>query len=71
MKHVVVSTAKEEVGVLFHNRQIAVPLCITLNELGFTQPPTPITTDNSAAEGIIAAIFRQKIPKQWICDSIG
>ena len=41
-KHVVVSAAESEVGGLFHNGQTAVPLRITLHELGFTQPPTVV-----------------------------
>ena len=62
LKHVVASAAaaEAEVGGLFHNGQKAVPLRITLHELGFTQPPTPITTDNSAAKGIATATVRQK-----------
>ena len=62
-KHVVASAAKAEVGGLFHNGQTAVPLRITLHELGFTQPPTPIKIDNSSDEGIVAAIVRQKRSK--------
>ena len=57
------STAKSEVGGMFHNGQIAIPLLTTLHELGFHQPPTPIKTDNSAAEGIVTAIVRQKMSK--------
>ena len=60
LKHVVASAAEAEVGVLFHNGQTAVPLRITLHELGFTKPPTPIKIDNSAAEGIVTNIVRQK-----------
>ena len=60
LKHVVASAAKAEVGGMFHNGQTAVPLIITLHELGFTRPPTPIKTDNSAAEGIVTATVRQK-----------
>ena len=63
LKHVVASAAEAEVGVLFHNGQTAVPLRITLHELGFTQPPNPIKTGNSAAEGIVTATVRQKISK--------
>ena len=48
-KHVVASASEAEVGGLFHNRKTAAPLQITLHELGFTQPPTPVKTDNSAA----------------------
>ena len=45
----VASEAKSEVRGLFHNGQTAVPLRIILHELSFTQAPTPIKTDNSAA----------------------
>ena len=56
----VASVAKAEVGGLFHNWQTSAPVQITLHELGFTQPPTPIKTDNSAAEGIVIATFGKK-----------
>ena len=65
-KHVVVSTAEAEVGELFHNGQTAIPLRITLHKLGFTQPPIPIKTDNSAAEGIFTATVRQKWSKAMV-----
>ena len=64
LKHVVAFAAKAEVIGLFHNRQTAVPLIITLHELGFTQPPTPIKIDNSVAEGIFTATVRQKRSKE-------
>ena len=57
------STYEEEVGGLFHNGQKSVPLRIILHELGFLQPPTPIKTDNSAAEGIFTATARKKRSK--------
>ena len=60
LKHVVDSAAEAEVGGLFHNGKTAVPLRITLHELGFTQPPTPIKIDNFAAEVIVAATVIQK-----------
>ena len=50
---------KVEVGGLFRNGKISVPLKITINYLGFTQQPTPIKTDNSTAEGNVAATARQ------------
>ena len=49
LKHVVASAAKSESRGLFHNGQTAVLLRITIHKLGFTQPPTPVKTDNSAA----------------------
>ena len=60
LRHVVDSSSKAELGGLFHNGKTAVPLRITLNEIGFPQPPTPIKTDNSAAEGVVNATIRQK-----------
>ena len=63
LKHVVASADEAEVGGLFQNGQTAAPLRITLHELSFTQQPTPIKKDNSAAEGIITATVRQKISK--------
>ena len=57
------SAAEAEVGGLFHNGQTAVPLRIALHELDFTQPPTPIKTDNSVSEGIVTATVRQKSSK--------
>ena len=71
LKHVVVSAAEPEVRGLFHNGQKSVPLRIKLQELGFPQPPTPIKTDNSAAEGIVTASVRKKGPRQWTYDFIG
>ena len=58
-----VSGSEAEVGGLFHNGQTSVPLRIKLRELGFPQPPTPIKTDNSAAEFIVTATVRQKNSK--------
>ena len=58
LKHVVASTDEAEVGGIFHNGQTGVPLIITLHEIGFNQPPTPIKTDNSAAEVIVTATVR-------------
>ena len=57
------SAAEAEVRVLFHNGQKEAPLRITLHELGFTQQPNPIKTDNPADEGIVTATFRQKRSK--------
>jgi hypothetical protein len=52
IKNVVASTAESEVGACFHNAQSGAPLRVTLAELGHTQPPTPLRTDNSTAFGI-------------------
>ena len=58
-----VSAYEADVEGLLHNGKTAVPLSITLHEIGFTQTPTPIKTDYSAAEGIVTATVRQKRSK--------
>jgi hypothetical protein len=49
IKNVVALAAESEVGACFHNAQSGAPLRVTLTELGHTQPPTPLRTDNSTA----------------------
>jgi hypothetical protein len=53
VKNVVASAAESEVGACFHNTQSGAPLRVTLTELGHTQPPTLLQTDNSTAYGIV------------------
>jgi hypothetical protein len=53
IKNVVASAAESEVGACFHKAQSGAPLRVTLTELGHTQPPTPLRTDNSTAYGIV------------------
>ena len=49
------STAEAEVWGLFWNGKTDVPLYITINELGFRKPSTPIKTYNLSAKVIVAA----------------
>jgi hypothetical protein len=49
IKNVVASAAESEVGACFNNAQSGAPLRVTLTDLGHTQPPTPLRTDNSTA----------------------
>jgi hypothetical protein len=60
---VVASAAESEVGACFHNAQSGAPLRVTLTELGHTQPPTPLRTDNSTAFGILNETIKQKRSK--------
>jgi hypothetical protein len=60
IKDGVASAAESEVGACFHNAQSGDPLRVTLTELGHTQPPTPIRTDNSTALGIVNETIKQK-----------
>jgi hypothetical protein len=63
IKNVVASAAESEDGACFHNAQSGAPLRITLTEMGHTQPPTPLRTDNSTAYGIFKETIKQKRSK--------
>jgi hypothetical protein len=63
IKNVVASVAESEVGACFHNAQSGAPLRVTLTELGHTQPPTLLRTDNSTAYGIVNETIKQKRSK--------
>ena len=76
MRNVVSSAAEAETGSAFINAQAAVPLRQTLHEMGWPQPPTLITTDNSVARGILNGTVKQKRSKAidmrfyWLQDRI-
>jgi hypothetical protein len=76
IKNVVASAAESEVGACFHNAQSGAPLRVTLTELGHTQPPTPLRTDNSTAYGIVNETIKQKQSKamdmryHWLTDRV-
>jgi hypothetical protein len=63
IKNVAAFAAESEVGACFHNAQSGAPLRVTLSELGHTQPPTPLRTDNSTAYGIVNEPIKQKRSK--------
>jgi hypothetical protein len=63
IKNIFASAAESEVGACFHNAQSGAPLRITLNELGHSQPPTSLRTDNSNAFGILNETIKQKRSK--------
>ena len=52
MNNVVASAAEAEFGTILLNGQEAVPIRKTLEEMKWTQPPTPIQVDNYTATGI-------------------
>jgi hypothetical protein len=76
IKNVVASAAESEVGACFHNAQSCAPLRVALTELGHTQPPTPLRTDNSTAFGILNKRIKQKRSKamdmryHWLTDRV-
>ena len=60
IKAVMSSAAEAEIGALFINSKLAVPVRTTLEELGYQQPPTPVQTDNSTAHGVINGKIQPK-----------
>jgi hypothetical protein len=74
--HMVASAAESEVGACFHNAQSGAPLRVTLTELGHSQPPTPLRTDNSTAFGILNETIKHKRSKamdmryHWLTDRV-
>ena len=76
LSNVMASATEAEVGALFHNAQDACQLRNTLEFLGHPQPPTPIQTDNSCAEGIVNNTVKQKRSKAidmrfyWVRDRV-
>jgi hypothetical protein len=59
IKNVVASADESEVGACFLNAQSGAPLRVTLAELGHTQPPKLLRTDNSTAFGILNETIKQ------------
>ena len=65
LRHVVASAAEAEVAGIFHNAQVTISVRRILHALGHVQPPTPIKTDNSTANGFIHNNIHQKRSKSW------
>ena len=52
IKAVMASAAEAELGALYINAKKAVPMRITLEEMGHQQPMTSMQTDNTTALGV-------------------
>jgi hypothetical protein len=78
IKNVVAYASESEVGACFQNAQSGAPLRVTLAELCHIQPPTPLSTDNSTAFGILNETIKQKRSKamdmdmryHWLTDRV-
>ena len=73
IKHVMTSASETEIASLFYGCKQAIPLHVTLEEMGHPQPgPTPVTTDNSTAVGLTRNTMTPKASKsmdmrfQWL-----
>lgn len=60
IKAVMASAAEAELGALFINAKEAAYIRNILHEMGHPQPPTPIQTDNTTAEGVLNSRVQTK-----------
>ena len=65
IKHVMTSASEAETAALFYNCKAAAPLRVTLMEMGHPQARTQVTTDNSAAAGLIKKTMIPKAAKSY------
>ena len=65
IKHVLASVSEAENAALFYNCKSAIPLRLTLEEMGHPQPKTPVTSDNTAALGLIKKTMIPKSSKSY------
>jgi hypothetical protein len=76
MRNVLASAMESEMGGLFKNCQKGAELRITAIEMGHDQPPTPVATDNSAAEAVLNGTAKQRKSRAvdmrfyWVRDRI-
>jgi len=63
IKNVMTSAAEAELAALYINAKEAVYIRLILECMGHRQPPTPIQTDNSTAEGVINSTVQPKRTK--------
>ena len=63
IKNVMVLAAEAEVAGLFMNAQQAVPMQLTLEDMGHKQPPTLLQTDNKTTQGMLSGVYKQKRSK--------
>jgi hypothetical protein len=63
IKNVMSLAAEAELGALYLNAKEMVYLRQILRKLGHPQPPTPIQTDNTTAEGVVNNIVQPKCTK--------
>ena len=60
LRNIVSSAAEAELGAIFTNTTRACGLRTALEEMGYPQPATPVITDNTTANDLIADKIKQK-----------
>jgi hypothetical protein len=71
LKNVMSLAAEAEIGAVFINAKEGAVLRTALEELGHTQPPTPMEKDNTTATGYTNGTIKQNAQNPWICAFIG
>jgi hypothetical protein len=67
IKYVMASAAEAELAALYITARELIPLRNALEEMGWTQPKTPIQTDNSTATGFVNdTIIQRRIKMIWM-----
>eukprot|EP00804_Cyclotella_cryptica_P013342 CCRYP_005117-RB/>CCRYP_005117-RB protein AED:0.50 eAED:0.42 QI:0/0/0/1/0/0/2/0/190 len=61
IKSVMSSATETELGALYINAREAIPIRHLLEELGHTQPPTPIQIDNSTELDVVSNIIQTQM----------
>ena len=60
MRNVMASATKAELGVFFVNFQNVTSIRTALSKIGHPQPPTPVSTDNTAENSIMNGTAKHK-----------
>ena len=63
IRNVMPSAAAAEIGALFINTRLAIPIRALLEQMGHPQPPTPVQTDNTTALGFVTKNLNPKATK--------
>ena len=66
IKTVMSSASEAEIGATFLNAKYALSIFTTLEELGYTQPPTPMQVDNTTAVGFEKRYYRVETVKVYL-----
>ena len=57
------SVSESKVARLIMNTQHAIPICLTIKDMEYPQPPTSLHTNNLTAQRILSGVYKQKRSK--------
>ena len=59
------SASKTEMRMVYLNGKATIPVLISLEEMGHSQVPKPLKTDNNTAEGFLKNYSEKKVKGFW------